>query len=65
MNSSVVYLCALTKKKPIVLTMPIKQIKSQHDLSIEHGKWLKKYKNVDHHLFFWTKYLILLKKPFK
>ena len=26
--------------------MPIKQIKSQHDLSIEHGKWISnKYKN--------------------
>ena len=49
-DSSVVStLCALTKKKTIVLSMPIKQIKSQHDLSIEHGKWLiKKFKNVDH-----------------
>ena len=29
--------------------MPIKQIKSQHDLSIEHGKWLiNKFKNVEH-----------------
>ena len=29
--------------------MPIKQIKSQHDLSIEHGKWLaSKFKNVEH-----------------
>ena len=29
--------------------MPIKQIKSQHDLSIEHGKWISnKYKNVEH-----------------
>ena len=29
--------------------MPIKQIKSQHDLSIEHGKWItNKYKNVEH-----------------
>ena len=29
--------------------MPIKQIKSQHDLSIEHGNWLtKKFKNVEH-----------------
>ena len=42
-------LCALTKKKTIVLSMPIKQIKSQHDLSIEHGKWLiNKFKNVEH-----------------
>ena len=29
--------------------MPIKQIKSQNDLSIEHGKWLtSKFKNVEH-----------------
>jgi len=49
-DSSVVStLCALTGKKTIVLTMPIKQIKSQHDLSIEHGKWLtSKFKNVEH-----------------
>ena len=49
-DSSVVSaLCALTNKKTIVLSMPIKQIKSQHDLSIEHGKWLvDKFKNVDH-----------------
>ena len=49
-DSSVVStLCALTKRKTIVLSMPIKQIKSQHDLSIEHGKWIvNKYKNVEH-----------------
>ena len=42
-------LCALTKRKTIVLSMPIKQIKLQHDLSIEHGKWISnKYKNVQH-----------------
>ena len=42
-DSSVVStLCALTNRKTIVLSMPIKQIKSQHDLSIEHGKWLTK-----------------------
>ena len=42
-------LCALTNRKTIVLSMPIKQIESQHDLSIEHGKWLiNKFKNVDH-----------------
>ena len=51
-DSSVVStLCASTGRKTIVLTMPIKQIKSQHDLSIKHAKWLKdKYKNVEHHL---------------
>ena len=43
-------MCKQTGRKTIVLTMPIKQIKSQHDLSIEHAKWLKqKYKNVEHH----------------
>ena len=49
-DSSVVStLCALTKRKTIVLSMPIKQIKSQHDLSIEHGKWISnKYENVQH-----------------
>ena len=49
-DSSVVStLCALTGRKTIVLTMPIKQIKSQHDLSIEHGRWLtSKFKNVEH-----------------
>ena len=49
-DSSVVStLCALTGRKTIVLSMPIKQIKSQHDLSVEHGKWLiTKFKNVEH-----------------
>ena len=51
-DSSVVStLCANTGRKTIVLTMPIKQIKSQHDLSLSHAKWLKeKYRNVEHHL---------------
>ena len=51
-DSSVVStLCANTGRKTIVLTMPIKQIKSQHELSLQHANWLKdKYKNVDHHL---------------
>ena len=51
-DSSVVStLCANTGRKTIVLTMPIKQIKSQHDLSLTHAKWLKEnYKNVEHHL---------------
>ena len=44
-------LCALTGKRTIVLSMPIRQIKEQHDLSIEHQKWLKKkFKNVDSYL---------------
>ena len=51
-DSSVVStLCANTGRKTIVLTMPIKQIKSQHDLSLLHARWLKnKYENVEHHL---------------
>ena len=51
-DSSVVStLCAKTGRKTIVLTMPINQIKSQHDLSLSHANWLKeKYKNVEHHL---------------
>ena len=51
-DSSVVStLCALTGRKTIILSMPIKQIKSQHDLSVKHGEWLSsKYKNVEHEL---------------
>jgi NAD+ synthase len=51
-DSSVVStLCALTGRKTIVLSMPIKQIKSQHSLSIKHGQWLKaKFKNIDYKL---------------
>ena len=49
-DSSVVStLCALTGRKTIILSMPIKQIKSQHDLSIKHANWLKsKFTNVKH-----------------
>jgi len=44
-------ICALTGKKTIVLSMPIKQIKEQHDLSLKHKDWLKeKFKNVEDHL---------------
>ena len=48
-DSSVVStLCALTGRKTIILSMPIRQIKSQHDLSLKHGTWLKsKFKNVE------------------
>ena len=51
-DSSVVStLCANTGRKTIVLTMPIKQIKSQHDLSLTHANWIKeKYDNVEHHI---------------
>jgi len=49
-DSSVVStICALTNRKTIVLSMPIKQIKSQHNLSVEHANWLtKKFNNVEH-----------------
>ena len=44
-------ICALTGKKTIVLSLPIKQIKEQHDLSLKHRNWLKeKFKNVEDHL---------------
>ena len=49
-DSSVVStLCALTNRRTIILSMPIKQIKSQHDLSIVHANWLTgKFKNTEH-----------------
>jgi len=41
-------LCAMTGIKTIIASMPIKQISSQHDLSIKHKEWLKqKFKNVE------------------
>ena len=44
-------ICALTGKKTIVLSMPIKQMKEQQDLSLKHQEWLKsKFKNVESHL---------------
>ena len=44
-------LSAMTGLKTIVLSMPIKQIKSQHDLSLKHQEWLKsKFKNVEGHM---------------
>jgi len=44
-------ICALTGKKTIVLSMPIKQVKEQHNLSLMHKNWLKeKFKNVEGHL---------------
>jgi len=51
-DSSVVStLCAQTGMKTIILSMPIKRINSQHELSIKHAEWLKsKYKNVEHKL---------------
>ena len=44
-------LCAMTGIKTIVLTMPINQISSQHDLSIKHRDWLKeKFNNVEDYI---------------
>ena len=43
-------LSAITGLKTIVLSMPIKQKSSQHDLSLKHQEWLvKNYKNVEAH----------------
>tara|TARA_B100000965_G_scaffold295308_1_gene253327 strand:- start:21 stop:758 length:738 start_codon:yes stop_codon:yes gene_type:complete len=40
-------LCALTGMKTIVLSMPIKQKSTQHNLSLKHQEWLKSnFKNV-------------------
>ena len=60
-DSSVVStLCANTGRKTIVLTMPIKQIKSQHDLSLMHAKWLKIILKMWNTIYLkWTSYLTL------
>ena len=43
-------LCAMTGIKTIVLSMPIKQKATQHDLSLKHQEWLvKNFKNVEAH----------------
>jgi len=43
-------LCAMTGLKTIVLSMPIKQKSSQHDLSLKHQEWLiKRFKNIETH----------------
>ena len=43
-------LCAMTGLKTIVVSMPINQIVSQHDLSLKHKQWLKdKFNNVESH----------------
>ena len=43
-------LCAMTGLKTIVVSMPIKQIASQYDLSLKHNNWLKdKFKNIESH----------------
>ena len=44
-------LSAMTGLRTIVLCMPIKQHKSQHDLSIKHKDWLiKNFSNVEGHI---------------
>ena len=44
-------LSAMTGLKTIVLSLPIKQKSTQHDLSIKHMEWLtKNYKNVESHI---------------
>ena len=44
-------LCAMTGLKTIVLSMPLNQIKSQHDLSLKHSAWLKsKFNNIEAHV---------------
>jgi NAD+ synthase len=44
-------LSAMTGLRTIVLSMPIKQKSSQHDLSLRHQEWLKKnFKNVEGHI---------------
>ena len=44
-------LSAMTGLKTIILSMPINQIKSQHDLSLKHLDWLKsKFDNVEGHM---------------
>ena len=43
-------LSAMTGLRTIVLSMPIKQKTSQHDLSLKHQEWLvKNFKNVEAH----------------
>ena len=51
-DSSVVStLCAKTNLNTIVVSMPIKQIKEQHNLSLKHGEWLEKqFNNVNHEI---------------
>ena len=51
-DSSVVStLCAKTGMKVYVVSMPINQISSQHDLSLAHGNWLtNKFPNVTHRI---------------
>jgi NAD+ synthase len=50
-SSLVSTLCAMTGLPTYVLTMPIKQKKDQHDLSLVHAEWLSsKFTNVEHQI---------------
>ena len=43
-------LCAMTGIRTIILSMPIKQKSSQHNLSLKHQDWLvKNFKNIEAH----------------
>ena len=44
-------LCAMTRIRTVVVSMPINQIKTQHDLSLKHLNWLKSnFNNVEDHI---------------
>ena len=44
-------LCAMTGIRTIILSMPIKQKSSQHNLSLKHQEWLvNNFKNVEAHI---------------
>ena len=44
-------LCAKTKKKTIIVSMPIRQNKNQHSLSLKHIDWLKlNFSNVESYI---------------
>ena len=59
-------LCALTGINTIVVSLPIKQLKIQNDLSINHGIWLtEKYNNVKHEIINITKIFLDLEKTFE
>jgi len=67
-DSSVVStLCALTGRKTIILSMPIKQPRDQNDLSLTQGNWLtKKFNNVELNIldldFVFNEFEIMLNK---
>ena len=59
-------LCAKTNINTIVVSMPIKQIESQNNLSINHGLWLtKKYNNVKHEIIDMTNIFSEIEEKFE